>query len=188
MSRFLRIDMAFLEDARFIEFSKSFTSINLAVGAWFRAAALVGGTQKKRVYRNEWSKADLPPELLKDLFVRDGDYVYFVAPTYTGTEGVKSNAKMTPHDLMDIWNAHRGSLPKALELSESRYSKAKKRVGECDDKEVWIKVVQWLAKSEFHTGRNDRGWKADFAFLLRPETRLKIQEKLERTKTSIEDW
>jgi hypothetical protein len=187
-SRYLRIDLSFLEDPRFIEFSKKFTCQNLAIGAWFRAAALVGGTTTKRVFRQTWANEGLPPELMNGLFVQRDDYVYFVTPSYTGITGVKASTNMEPRELVELWNTHRGSLPKVLELTGSRYTNARKRLGECDDKDAWIKVIQWLSKSEFHNGRNDRGWKADFAYLLRPETRIRITETLNKSKSAFEEW
>jgi len=42
--------------------------------------------------------------------------------------------------------------------------------------DAWIETVKKMAASKFCNGTNDRRWKADFDFLLKPETWLKVNE------------
>lgn len=78
--------------------------------------------------------------------------------------------------LAEIWNQHRGSLPEVKGCNGSRRKHAEARWREEPDAERWAAVVQRLARSPFCTGDNDRGWRADFDFLIRPETKHKADE------------
>lgn len=80
------------------------------------------------------------------------------------------------HALFDIWNEHRGILPKAAGMNSQRQRMAKARFDENNDPEYWKEVVTRLSKSNFACGDNDRAWKAGFDFLIRPETHLKVME------------
>lgn len=80
------------------------------------------------------------------------------------------------HPLFEIWNANCGPMHKALAWSKSRDASANQRLKEHPDLEYWTKIVQTMAKSEFCSGKNDRGWKPDIDFLLRPDTHVKVLE------------
>lgn len=80
------------------------------------------------------------------------------------------------HWLAEIWNQHRGTLPEVRSMSSHRMRKVLARVGEESSREVWATVVQRIAASPFHTGKNDRGWIANFDWLLKPDTREKVLE------------
>lgn len=80
------------------------------------------------------------------------------------------------HVLFDIWNQHRGMLPKAMALSAARLKHCKLRWNENPNPKYWEKVVNRLSASQFCNGNNDRGWRADIDFLLRPDTHLRALE------------
>jgi len=61
-------------------------------------------------------------------------------------------------------------LPTCLKLSDDRRDKLKK----IDDD--WVEVLQAVARSGHCLGENDRGWRADLDFVLRPSKRLKLLE------------
>lgn len=73
------------------------------------------------------------------------------------------------HKLLKIWNEFRGQLPFAKTLNPTRDRKMKAIWPKLVESE-WIEVVKKLSESNFCTGKNDRGWIADFDFLLKPET------------------
>lgn len=73
------------------------------------------------------------------------------------------------HKLLKIWNEFRGQLPLAKTLNPTRDRKMKAIWPKLVESE-WIEVVKKLSESNFCTGKNDRGWIADFDFLLKPET------------------
>lgn len=81
-----------------------------------------------------------------------------------------------PVDLLRVWNSNRAGLPEAKSLTDARKRHAKARLAEVPDLTRWAQAVQRLARSSFATGTNDRGWRADFDFLLQPDARTKIEE------------
>lgn len=100
-----------------------------------------------------------------------------------------------PPRLVEIWNEHRGVLARIRGVNAARLKKVTLRWPECSEPE-WIETVQRIAKSDFCIGKNDRGWKADFDWLLQPGTRLKVLEGKYDNKTSnvrefgrlVESW
>lgn len=91
--------------------------------------------------------------------------------------------------LLEVWNKHRGPLPEAVALTGKRKSHAIQRLEEIPDLNYWADVVARMAGSEFCNGANDRGWTANFDFLLRPDTHVKViegsyQNKRKRSNTT----
>lgn len=89
-------------------------------------------------------------------------------------KGASASADRLPL-LAQIWNEHRGTLAKVIGSNKSRTHRCKLRFAECS-KEDWITTVSKIAASDFCNGKNDRGWKASFDWILQPETRLKVLE------------
>jgi hypothetical protein len=79
-------------------------------------------------------------------------------------------------DLFATWNNFRGDLPKAQKLTNVRKQSAKARLKENPNLEYWREVIKKLATAPFTSGQNDRGWRADFDFLLKPDTHIKVSE------------
>lgn len=82
----------------------------------------------------------------------------------------------TQHPLEELWNAESGNLPKVRGLGGQRRKHADARLAEHSDPEYWRSVLARIRASDFCTGRNDRGWKADFDWFVKPETHLKVLE------------
>jgi DNA-binding transcriptional MocR family regulator len=80
------------------------------------------------------------------------------------------------HPLIQIWNQHRGGLPEVKASNAQRNRKAEAVWRQNPTTEYWAEIVTRLARSPFCTGQNDRGWRANFDFLLRPGTHLKVSE------------
>lgn len=78
--------------------------------------------------------------------------------------------------LVDLWNRERGPLPGVKILSTQRERKAKLAWGRHPSEEFWVQVIARIRESAFCTGTNDRGWVADFDFLLRPDTPARVLE------------
>jgi hypothetical protein len=78
--------------------------------------------------------------------------------------------------LFNLWNQYRGDLPEAIELNSERKEKSQARWDEVPEQAYWVRIIKGLAESEFCNGGNDRGWRADFDFLLQPRTRIKVLE------------
>jgi hypothetical protein len=83
---------------------------------------------------------------------------------------------MTPNDLMNIWNENRGRLRKCASITKLRRGWANARLLECSDPEEWTACVKAIADNPFYNGQNDRGWIADFDFLVRTQTLVRYRE------------
>jgi len=89
-----------------------------------------------------------------------------------------SPAKNPPalHPLVEIWNSHCGDqLPKVRKSNAARDRRATRVWGEntADERRA---IVERVSRSAFCVGKNERGWKATFDWLLQPESHLKISE------------
>lgn len=91
------------------------------------------------------------------------------------TEG-REQAPSPPLFFLKVWNENRGSLAEAKALSSKRKQSCNSRFKENNSEEYWIDVVKKLAASKFCCGENDRGWKADFDFFIKPDTHTKVME------------
>lgn len=110
------------------------------------------------------------------------------APSVSGEplseEGKKEEGKKGEADprvpalprLAEIWNLNCKTLARVKGCSSSRRKAAELRWKEMPDENHWAEVVTRIAASPFCTGRNDRGWKATFDFLVRPDTQHKALE------------
>lgn len=103
-----------------------------------------------------------------------------------GGEGASAPARAPPvlapgqpMALQALWNseAHE-DLPRWEELTDDRRKHARARLKEraMDGPKGWREVVRRISASAFCRGTNDRGWKADADFLLRPGTAAKVLE------------
>ena len=63
-----------------------------------------------------------------------------------------------------------------LSSASPRYRFARQRLVEQPDLDYWRTVIERIARSSFCRGENQRGWRADFAFLVRAETHVKALE------------
>lgn len=81
-----------------------------------------------------------------------------------------------PKDLQLLWNTLTTEpLPKCRELGPGRRRGAAARLRErtLDD---WRLIIDRIEKSDWCRGDNDRSWKADFDFLLKPDTAARVLE------------
>lgn len=83
-----------------------------------------------------------------------------------------------PTELQRDWNevTSADGLRTCRELSKARRVAATARIRDHPDEPYWAGVILRIAKSDFCRGENDRGWKADFDFLVRRDTHLKVLE------------
>jgi len=81
--------------------------------------------------------------------------------------------------LVELWNIHADKIfPRCLGLTQGslRCKSANSRWGEMPNDEYWISVINRINLSRFCRGSNDRYWRADFDFLVRPGTHHKVLE------------
>ncbi len=152
--------------------------------AWLKSAQELGrksasvrrekyGTAQPKTPKNIEGRSKVPSEGL------EGSSNALRTSSSSSSSSSNSNTKESPaptHPLFEIWNEHRGKLPKSLLMTPKRLKNANARLKEVPDLEQWVKIVKKLASSEWHLGKNDRGWRADFDFFLKPDTYVKAME------------
>lgn len=79
---------------------------------------------------------------------------------------------------LKIYNemAGRAGLPLAQMLSAARKSKLRQRLKECGGIEGWRVACRKIEESPHCTGDNDRGWRADFDFMLQQKSFTRLME------------
>ncbi len=105
-------------------------------------------------------------------------------------EKTPKRGKTTLPPLAEIWNSHCGALPKVVACGKQRGRLARERVLEQPDMEFWRDVIIRMSSSPFCRGemnsKEHPNWKADFDFLLKPETANKVAEgKYDRRKPPL---
>lgn len=79
-------------------------------------------------------------------------------------------------ELQAVWNEYCGQLPECKAMTGERLKAATARLRENRDLTYWKGVVLAIANNPFCNGKNDRGWKANFDYFLRPGTHVKVSE------------
>lgn len=91
--------------------------------------------------------------------------------------GARGAAPPSAADLLaQIWNEECGQLPKVQKMSSGRSKFARERLRENPDPEYWRQVVRRVSESAFCNGENERGWRADIDFMLRPDSHARAME------------
>lgn len=96
------------------------------------------------------------------------------------TAGPEAASKSQPKPLpaeAQAWNAKSGTgTRKVLAMSPGRVKALRARHADPFFTAHWQSALDRIAKSDFCTGKNGRGWRADFDFFLRPDTVAKAME------------
>ena len=101
--------------------------------------------------------------------------------TETITENIninknKKEKKMNKYnDVIEIYNTYCTNLAKVQKLTEKRKIAINKLLKEINI-EQFKEICMIANKSDFLTGNNDRNWKADFDFVIRPDKAVSILE------------
>jgi DNA-binding transcriptional MocR family regulator len=78
-------------------------------------------------------------------------------------------------EVFDFWNA-RNELPEIQVQSPKRKAALKARMAELFFRENWREAFQRMLESPFLMGTNDRGWRADIDWFLKPDSVPRIME------------
>ena len=95
---------------------------------------------------------------------------------------MKPVLRMTAKDLAahaaKMWNemAERAELPKVQRLTDARVKKVFLRIKEVGGMTGWRTALHKVESSGFLTGHNDRGWRANFDFMLQQSSFTKLME------------
>ncbi|KQM37958.1 hypothetical protein [Sphingomonas sp. Leaf10] len=84
---------------------------------------------------------------------------------------------LRPEHVVEAWNdmADRKGLAKVRALTPERRRKLNNRI-RSHPVEHWTEAIDAIERSPFLLGENDRGWRADFDFLLQPSSFTKLIE------------
>jgi hypothetical protein len=99
-----------------------------------------------------------------------------------GTEGkgllpIGRLTSARPEEFANLWNSRRGPLPKVREFTESRRRKIKVRINEGLTLAKFEEAIRRCVSTPFLVGENDRGWQADFDWLIENDTNMtKVME------------
>lgn len=96
-------------------------------------------------------------------------------------DAATSSLSPSPLDLSALWmELTNGKLPGIKGISNSRKQKISARLKDTPKDwtpyDYWVAVIDKILKSDFCIGLNDRGWKADFDWLLKPDTHYRVME------------
>ena len=84
-----------------------------------------------------------------------------------------------PRALMALYNAHRGRMQECRQLTAQRERAAALRCHDYPDPAQWIEVIEYCAATPFYCGKNDRGWTGSIDYFLRPDTFVKVLERMQ---------
>lgn len=77
--------------------------------------------------------------------------------------------------IKDIYNQHCPNLPQVQKLTDKREKAIDKFLKEFTE-EQFIEICKIANYTDFLIGKNDKGWKADFDFLMRPDKATNVLE------------
>ena len=103
-------------------------------------------------------------------------------PSRTIIESSKGSASddapLTPDEIVSDWNelAKAVGLSAVVKLTEPRKRQVKARLREFPDLSDWQKAFANIRGSPFLLGKNDKGWKADFDFMVQAKSFPKLVE------------
>lgn len=90
-------------------------------------------------------------------------------------EGGAAHATLPHQEIVDKWNSIDG-ITACRKLTSKRCKALRSRLSDPDWRRDWREGIERISRSEFCRGQNDRGWKADIDWFLRPDTLTKILE------------
>jgi len=128
-------------------------------------------------------------------------------PDATGEErkgkdktGYKKEKRGELQKAVELYNdtADKIGLAVVQKLSDTRKKNLNARLKDCEGLDGWKHALSLLEASSFCRGDNDRGWKADFDFILRESSFIKLMEgkyndhtgrnDTDRTRDKFREW
>jgi hypothetical protein len=98
-----------------------------------------------------------------------------LSPSSADADLSRDHKNQDAKKLVDLWNEKCGHLPKAKRLTPKRLAAVKSRLRDTP-LEQWGPLIDRVMTSPWLTGQNDRGWVANFDWLMRPDTATKVEE------------
>ena len=145
------------------------------------AGLIVSGNFNQSAYdRTKWYSPNEQIHLpdLETPFAQKGKPIPDSKPDIKPDKDMSSDDdEVTVDEVVRAWNdlAADRNLPKVVKLTPSRRKQIQARIREYNA-EDWSTALSAIYRSKFLCGENDRGWKADFDFLLQPKSFVKLIE------------
>lgn len=93
--------------------------------------------------------------------------------TSSSSSSSSSNNK-EGEEVVEAWN--QSEFPKCMSISIKRKASIKQRMADPFFSQKWREALDRIKTSAFCTGKNDRGWKADIDWFLKPDSVVRIME------------
>jgi uncharacterized protein YdaU (DUF1376 family) len=102
--------------------------------------------------------------------------------------GPQAAGAFGPEKLQEIWNeaASKSNLQRCEKLTQKRKNHAKARIREQPSEQVWRRVIASIRDCKWCNGESDKGWRANFDYLIRPDTHIHAVEGKFRKKRAID--
>lgn len=145
------------------------------------AGLIVSGNFNQSAYdRTKWYSPNEQIHLpdLETPFAQKGKPIPDIKPDIKPDEDMSSDDDaVSVKDVVDAWNdlAEARGLAKVVKVTDTRRKQIQARLKEYEPDD-WSKALTAIYKSKFLCGENERGWKADFDFLLQPKSFVKLVE------------
>lgn len=120
------------------------------------------------------TKAKQKPNKNEQNSENDNDYVNEIE-VKDEIEISNKNPKIEFQKIVDIFNSVCRNLPTVQKLTTARESAINARINDYGLSKIG-EVFQLVSSNEFLNGNNDRGWKADFDWIMNPNNFIKILE------------
>lgn len=121
----------------------------------------------------------------------DTDIEAYIAPSCSAAcePSARARTVVDYQAIVDDYNRTCTKLPACKKLSETRKRAIKARLNTYSAEELH-KVFVAAQNSSWHTGENDRNWRADFDWLMTDRNAAKMLERYERDGggTKLDDW
>ena len=121
----------------------------------------------------------------------DTDIEAYIAPSCSAAcePSARARTVVDYQAIVDDYNTTCTKLPACKKLSETRKRAIKARLNTYSAEELH-KVFVAAQNSSWHTGENDRNWRADFDWLMTDRNAAKMLERYERDGggTKLDDW
>ncbi len=133
----------------------------------------------------------LEKDIEKDNKRKDTDIEAYIAPSCSAAcePSARARTVVDYQAIVDDYNTTCTKLPACKKLSETRKRAIKARLNTYSAEELH-KVFAAAQNSSWHTGENDRNWRADFDWLMTDRNAAKMLERYERDGggTKLDDW
>lgn len=138
--------------------------------ATWREKSAIGGRHSKANRKGAARVVEPPSPPLSNTSSASSTAV--VLPPSEG-ESAGADRPYSAQGFVDDWNALLGQ---AVTLTAKRRVTILRRVSKQNDRPYWRTVFAKVATSPFCAGENDRGWRANIDWMLRPDTATKVLE------------